>query len=207
MALANVHEYVDFLTDRFGADGVPTRSRCVSWLQWAESELWSSREWWFRQGVQDVALVAGTEVYSLGAVSTTVYQIIVGDGAPLAFLPPSLYREVCSGDAVLGTPVFWTQLPAVNTSGHAEFAMYPRPEENGTTKVVYLKGPAVLADLESSKSGFPEAHRMVVVSKALIRGYGHYAMGAELELEQKSFEQYLGALLLEDEGHAKVSRL
>lgn len=207
MALANVKEYIDFLTDRFGANDAATRSRCLSWLQWAESELYTSREWWFRQVEASVALEAGTETYSLGVASTTVYQVRVGNGAPLSFLPPSLYREVCSGDGVLGAPIFWTQLPAVDSSWHARFGVYPRPLANGTATVLYLLDAKVLEDSEASESDFPEGHRMVVVSKALIRGYGHYSMGAQLDLEQKAFEQYFGALLQEDAQHAKAERL
>lgn len=207
MALDNVKEYIDFMMDRFGeaeTPGLPGRSRCLAWLQWSEDELWSGRPWFFRHQLGQGATVAGTAQYTTAAVTHELVQVRVDGGAPLTYVSPSLFRELC-GSATSGAPRFWTQ-DAGNSSGNARFSVWPVPSSNGTFEVTYLSIPTTLMDSAGSQSAFPASHRMVVVYKALVRGLDHYNLGAARDLAMREFEQYYGALLMQDEQQPKVTR-
>jgi len=206
MALANVNEAITYLCDRFGRDDAGTRARALGWLQAAETELWSSREWWFRQKATTGATVAGVEGYAVGEVSNTIYQVRVDGGAPLSYVPPTLFAEICSSNPVSDTPRLWTQTPAVNSTGYPEFGLWPRPVANGTWEVVYDLAPKELADLVSSTSQFPASDWMVVVFRALLKGLSHYNLSAEQATAFQEYEQYLGALIEQDNGKGKVKR-
>lgn len=207
MALRSIADYIGYMMDRFGesdAAGLPDRARCLNWLQWSEDELWSGHGWWFRQIEESVAMTAGTDLYTTAAVTHELVSVRVGNSAPLAYLPPTLFRETCSA-SVAGTPRFWTQV-AGNSSGNARFQVWPVPDANGTIHVVYHSVPTTLADSGSSYSGFPLPYRGLVLYKALARGLDHYNLGAARDLALREFEQLYGALLQEDQQREKVRR-
>lgn len=199
MALATIAEYVDYLADRVGFPGdAGVEARCLDFLQEVEYGVWTRRDWWFRRKSVDVAMVAGTADYTLSDKTPRLFEVRVGsDGVPLRYLPPRVFRELCSSNpGVSDTPELWTRLSDL-TGGVPAWSVWPVPVDNGTFKVEIEAVAGVLTNSEDSYSALPPDWRHVVLQGALVKVLGHYDKIEGQQLADAMYQQTL--LLLESE--------
>ncbi len=206
MALASIADYISSLTDRIGVNDAATRARCLTWLQGAELKLWGMRDWWFKQGLEQVAVVGGQGDYSLSVRAMYLHHLVVDSGAPLTYVEPRVFSELCASNPVAGTPLLWTQVQRLS-DGYPQFQIWPvPPDAGGTIDVIHDLLGQVLADSGSSFSQFPEDDRVIILERALLDAADRHKWTAEKPGLVSDFEGHLSRLEALDNKHPRYLR-
>lgn len=206
MALASVADYITSLTDRIGVDDAATRARCLGWLQAAELKLWGMRDWSFKQAVEQVSVVGGTDLYALSVRSNYLYSVSVDEGAPLTFVERRVFAELCSSNPLAGTPVLWTQTERLS-DGFPQFRIWPVPASSGgTIDVAYDVLGKVLSDSGASFSQFPVDDRVIILERALIDAADRHKWTAEKPGLVADFEAHFARLESLDDKQPRYTR-
>lgn len=193
MSTANVAAMIDHLVVRYRLSSATARADCLGWLQLAEERAWSAGEWWFKRARQDVAIVGGTSVYSLNLGDTRVHALEDGDGRLLQELHPSDFRAFVGNDVTSGTVALWTRLER-SSAGTPRVEVWPVPDGAETFKVVYDGVRETLADSATSKGGFPDDWRHLVLLRAEVFASLHLGQQGQAEGFMASYNEGIVAL-------------
>jgi hypothetical protein len=199
---ANVALMIDYLVGRYGKDDAAARAKCLAWLQEEERDVWGMMDWWFKQAEQDIALEAGTKVYTVGEIQRVV-ALLDGNGFPLDFFRVDVFSRLFRNTVVSGTPVVWTLLPLESGTQLHQLEVWPVPDDALNWQVVVELAGAVLSDSAGSVSRLPEGFRGVLLAGAELRMAKAEGQVEQFEALGQAYKQELESLAGED-GRQKV---
>lgn len=168
----DTRDAIDFMALQYGLQYESTnsefRAKALQWLQAAEREICSMRDWWFLEEQETFAYQNGTRQYACPDDVEKVLDLYNPDNVPLQYYEPrtfySVFRPIT---AITGTPVAYTVTTRTHTTQKQNVIVFPTPDDDENGTIHYLLAPRTLVDTANDASRIPAGRRMALVYKAL----------------------------------------
>lgn len=193
MSTESTQSIIDHLVERYGLTSAGARAQCLQWVSLSDEEVWSAGDWWFKRGRAEIAIVGGTKVYALPALSERIHALEWSDGRYLTELHPSDFRAHVGNDASGGLPTLWCRLEA-SSSAYARVELWPTPVAAGTVHALYDRVRRVLTDSASSPGNIPADYRHLVLLRAEVYASLHLGQAGQSEQFLQAYRDGLAAL-------------